>query len=68
VEILEEGMRHKFFPELWEIRGHMTDAWGSEYGVKRDTLGGKVIIADGYHRVCAVYRLDEDAIIPCKIV
>jgi tryptophan 2,3-dioxygenase len=40
VEILEEGMRHKFFPELWEIRGHMTDAWGSEYGVKRDPLGG----------------------------
>src|SRR5260370_27222557 len=28
VEILEEGMRHKFFPELWEIRSHMTDAWG----------------------------------------
>ena len=27
----------------------------------------KVIIADGYHRLCAVYSLDEDAIIPCKI-
>jgi len=40
VEILEEGMRHKFFPELWEIRSHMTDAWGAEYGVKRDPLGG----------------------------
>src|ERR1700730_3990478 len=40
VEILEEGMRHKFFPELWEIRGEMTDAWGTEYGVKRDSLGG----------------------------
>jgi tryptophan 2,3-dioxygenase len=40
VEILEEGMRHKFFPELWEIRGQMTDAWGTEYGVKRDSLGG----------------------------
>ena len=40
VEILEEGMRHKFFPELWEIRGHMTDTWGAEYGVKRDPLGG----------------------------
>ena len=34
----------------------------------RDTPGGKVIIADGYHRVCAVYLLGEDAIIPCKIV
>jgi hypothetical protein len=28
---------------------------------------GKVIIADGYHRLCAVYSFDEDAIIPCKI-
>ncbi len=40
VEILEEGMRHKFFPELWEIRSQMTDKWGAEYGVKRDPLGG----------------------------
>jgi tryptophan 2,3-dioxygenase len=40
VEILEEGMRHKFFPELWEIRGQMTDRWGAEYGAKRDPLGG----------------------------
>lgn len=29
---------------------------------------GKVIVADGYHRVCAVYQHDEDAMIPCKIV
>lgn len=27
----------------------------------------KVIIADGYHRLCAVYAFDEDAWIPCKI-
>ena len=40
VEILEEGMRQKFFPELWEIRTRMTDRWGAEYGVKRDSLGG----------------------------
>jgi tryptophan 2,3-dioxygenase len=40
VEILEEGMQHKFFPELWEIRSQMTDRWGAEYGVKRDPLGG----------------------------
>jgi hypothetical protein len=33
----------------------------------RDTANGKVIIADGYHRLCAVYSYDEDAIIPCKI-
>lgn len=29
---------------------------------------GKLIIADGYHRMCAVYSVDEDALIPCKIV
>ena len=34
----------------------------------RDLAGGKLIIADGYHRLCAVYTFDEDAIIPCKIV
>ena len=28
----------------------------------------QVIIADGYHRMCAVYSFDEDALIPCKIV
>ena len=34
----------------------------------RDSANGKVIIADGYHRLCAVYVFDEDALIPCKIV
>jgi hypothetical protein len=24
--------------------------------------------ADGYHRICASYHLDEDADIPCRIV
>lgn len=33
----------------------------------RDIENGKVIIADGYHRLCAVYGFDEDAVIPCKI-
>jgi hypothetical protein len=28
----------------------------------------EVVIADGYHRMCAVYSFDEDALIPCKIV
>ena len=27
-----------------------------------------LIIADGYHRLCAVYEHDEDMKIPCKIV
>ena len=34
----------------------------------RDSANGTVIIADGYHRLCAVYSNDEDAVIPCKIV
>ena len=33
----------------------------------RNTAGSSVIIADGYHRLCAVYQFDEDAMIPCKI-
>jgi len=33
----------------------------------RDPVHGKVIIADGYHRLCAVYARDEDAVIPCRI-
>ena len=34
----------------------------------RDTNSGKVVIADGYHRMCSVYQFDEDAIVPCQIV
>jgi hypothetical protein len=34
----------------------------------RDKALGKLIIADGYHRLCAVYKFDEDAMIPCKII
>ena len=34
----------------------------------RDSGNGKVIVADGYHRLCAVYSYDESASIPCKIV
>jgi len=34
----------------------------------RDPVQARVIIADGYHRLCAVYSYDEDATIPCKIV
>ena len=34
----------------------------------RDEANGKVIIADGYHRMCAIYGFNEDALIHCKIV
>jgi len=30
--------------------------------------GEPLLIADGYHRVCASYHLDENADIPCRIV
>ena len=36
----------------------------------RGTLGRglPLVVADGYHRICASYHLDEDADIPCRIV
>ena len=34
----------------------------------RDSANGKVIIADGYHRICATHFYNEDMDIPCKIV
>lgn len=34
----------------------------------RDKYTDKLIIADGYHRMCAVYSYNEDEQIPCKIV
>ena len=33
----------------------------------RATEHGRLVVADGYHRLCAVYALDEDALIPCQI-
>ena len=34
----------------------------------RHAATGRVILADGYHRLCAVYSIDEDSVVPCKIV
>lgn len=34
----------------------------------RDEKNGRVVVADGYHRMCSVYSFDEDAVISCKIV
>ena len=36
-------------------------------GGRRDA-GVPLTIADGYHRICASYHIDEDAVIPCRIV
>lgn len=33
----------------------------------RDAEHGKVVIADGYHRLCAIYGFNEDVWIPAKI-
>jgi tryptophan 2,3-dioxygenase len=38
VDRLIEGAHATFFPELWDIRSQMTDGWGSQYGVVRDSL------------------------------
>lgn len=35
--------------------------------VRNEALG-KAVIADGYHRLCAIYSLSEDEWIHCKIV
>ena len=34
----------------------------------RGRAGRPLIVADGYHRICASYHLDEDADIPCRLV
>jgi hypothetical protein len=33
-----------------------------------DTAEVPLTVADGYHRICASWHLDEDADIPCRIV
>ncbi len=38
VELLRKGVDTRFFPDLWEIRHKMTDKWGTEYGVVRDSV------------------------------
>jgi hypothetical protein len=42
--------------------------WLGEPEKRNYPAHGKIVIADGYHRPCAVYSFDEDADIPCKIV
>ena len=34
----------------------------------RDEATGRLVIADGYHRLCAIYGFDEDVWIHCKII
>jgi tryptophan 2,3-dioxygenase len=39
VDLLQSGAKHRFFPQLWDIRSQMTDAWGGTYGRVRDSIG-----------------------------
>lgn len=41
VDILQNGAKHRFFPELWDIRSEMTDRWGGEYGEVRAPIHKK---------------------------
>ncbi|WP_193989113.1 tryptophan 2,3-dioxygenase family protein [Alloyangia pacifica] len=41
VGLLEAGAKHRFFPELWDVRCDMTDAWGASYGVVREAIHDK---------------------------
>ena len=34
----------------------------------RAGAGAPLIVADGYHRICASYHLDEGTAIPCRLV
>ena len=38
VDLLQTGARHRFFPQLWEVRSRMTDAWGGTYGKVRESI------------------------------
>jgi hypothetical protein len=34
---------------------------------RRDN-GGRLIVADGFHRLCAAFSADQEGLVPCKIV
>ncbi len=37
--------------------------------VRGDARAGRpLVVADGYHRICASYHLSEDTAVPCRIV
>lgn len=40
VDLLQAGAKHRFFPQLWDIRWKMTDAWGGTYGKVRESIAG----------------------------
>lgn len=38
VDLLQAGARHRFFPQLWDVRVEMTDDWGASYGRVRESI------------------------------
>lgn len=38
IELLQSGVRHRFFPALWDVRGEMTDDWSLVHGQERASL------------------------------
>lgn len=45
VDLLQTGAKHRFFPQLWEVRSKMTDAWGGTYGKVRDSIAATNTVA-----------------------
>ncbi len=41
VDLLQSGAKHRFFPDLWDIRSAMTDKWGGTYGIVREPIHKK---------------------------
>lgn len=38
VDLLQAGAKQRFFPELWDVRHIMTNAWGGDYGKVRPSI------------------------------
>jgi len=57
VDLLATGAKHRFFPQLWEVRVTMTDAWGGAYGRVRDSIAAEPKDVDAAHQTMADERL-----------
>ena len=59
IATIKAGEKEPWFTEIYQ------KALGAQEG-----SDGKVPVIDddGYHRLCAVYQINEDELIPCKIV
>jgi hypothetical protein len=71
-------LRASRLPLLEETNKHVAGDLGKVHnGIKLSPIllvrgrfdkNRNLIIADGYHRVCASYWLDENSVIPCRVV